>query len=260
MSKLPDVVWLNTSPSLLCFAQPLICQISRKVTVALWEYHQTQDEASSLDVAVELLHDYLQSCSQPVHLVGHSTGGLLGLSYSRKYPEKVKSLTLLAVGVDAAVDWQAHYYTHLPFLSRQKTLNAMVYNLFGYQDQQTVKRLVRILEQDLNCSLSPHSVFQRVSVPPSRISVPLMVCGSLNDIIVEPEALHGWRPYLKEGDREAGTRCDRLWECPQGRHFFHFSQPQLVAKQIFNFWDSQRFADVLHKSVDNLILNESFYP
>jgi len=43
--------------------------------------------------------------------------------------------------------------------------------------------------------------------------VPLMVCGSKDDIIVEPDAA-GWQPHLKEGDR--------LWECPQGRHFFIF--------------------------------------
>lgn len=254
MSKLPDVIWLNTSPSLQCFAQPLMYQLSHKMTVALWEYHQTQDEASSLDDAVELLQDYLKSCEQPVHLVGHSIGGLLGLLYTRKYPEKVKSLTLLAVGVDAGVDWQAHYYVHRPFLSRQKTLNSFVYNLFGYQKEHTIKRLMRILEEDLNCSLSPHSLFQRLSIPPEAVPVPFMVCGSMNDIIVDTDALHGWQPYLKEGDR--------LCECPQGRHFFHFFQPQLVAEQILNFWQSLHpldSVDVLPKSVDIVKLNESLY-
>jgi len=41
-----------------------------------------QDKASLLDVAVLLLHDYLKSNDQPVHLIGHSTGGLLGLLYT----------------------------------------------------------------------------------------------------------------------------------------------------------------------------------
>ncbi|WP_414586853.1 alpha/beta fold hydrolase [Scytonema sp. PCC 10023] len=254
MSKLPDVIWLNTSPSLQCFAQPLMYQLSHKMTVALWEYHQTQDEASSLDDAVELLQDYLKSCEQPVHLVGHSTGGLLGLLYTRKYPEKVKSLTVLAVGVDAGIDWQAHYYVHRPFLSRQKTLNSFAYNLFGYQKEYTIKRLMKILEEDLNCSLSPHSLFKRLSIPPERVPVPFMVCGSMDDIIVDTDALHGWQPYLKEGDR--------LCECPEGRHFFHFFQPQLVAEQILNFWQSLHpldSVDVLPKSVDTLKLNESLY-
>jgi pimeloyl-ACP methyl ester carboxylesterase len=235
MSSEPDAIWLNTSPSLLCFAQPLLCELSRSVTIARWEYSQTPDEASSLDVAIELLYDYLQSTNQPVHLIGHSTGGLLGLLYTRRYPEKVKSLTLLAVGADAAVDWQAHYYAHLPYLSRQKILTAMVCNLFGYHNEKTVKRLERLLERDKNCSLSPHSLLKRLSVPPCPVPVPLMVCGSTDDIIVEPDAMQGWRPFLMEGDR--------YWECQKGRHFFHFFYPNLVAEQILDFWQSLRQLD-----------------
>jgi len=230
MSNLPDVVWLNTSPSLGCFAQPLLRYLSQHEITAQWDYCQSQDEASSLDVGVLLLHSYLKSCNQPVHLIGHSTGGLLGLLYARQYPERIKSLTLLAVGVDAAVDWQAHYYVHRQSLTRQALLTAMVYNLFGYQSPGTIRCLANILERDLDCSLSPHSLFQRQSMLPRGVPVPLMVCGSMDDIIIEPCALQAWGPWLKAGDR--------LWECPEGRHFFHYFQPQLVAKQILNFWRS----------------------
>ncbi len=244
--SMPDVLWVSTSPSLRCFAQPLLCHLSHQVTVRAWEYSQSQDEASSLDSAVLLLHDYLQSCNKAVHLIGHSTGGLLGLLYTRQYPEKVKSLTLLAVGADAAVDWRSHYYTHLPFLCRQKILTAMVYNLFGYQNQVTVKRLEKLLERDLDCSLSPHSLFKRLSVPTCPVPVPLMVCSSTDDIIVEPDALQEWRPYLMEGvDAERLVVRHRLWECPQGRHFFHFFEPTLVGNEILNFWASVRQSDSL---------------
>ena len=230
MSKLPDVLWLNTSPSLRCFHQPLLRYLARQVTIGQWEYCQSQDEASSLDTAATLLHDYLKSCGQPMHLVGHSTGGLLGLLYARQYPERVKSLTLLAVGVDAAVDWQAHYYTHRQVLSRQKILVTMAYNLFGYQDQHTLKMLVRLLEQDLDCSLSPHSLLQQRNICPGGVPVPLMVCGSKDDIVVENEALQGWQPWLKESDR--------LCSCLEGRHFFHFFQTQQVGRKMLKFWKS----------------------
>ncbi|WP_375473777.1 alpha/beta fold hydrolase [uncultured Nostoc sp.] len=238
MSKLPDVLWLNTSPSLQYFAQPLLRYLSDLVTIQEWKYRQSQDEVSSLDAAVVLLHDYLKSSNRPIHLIGHSTGGLLGLLYSRRYPETVKALTLLAVGVDAAVDWQAHYYMHRQFLSRQKLLTDMVYNLFGYQDERTLKSLTHLLEQDLDCSLSPHSLFERVSIKANGVPVPLMVCSGLNDIVVEPEALQGWRSHLKEGDR--------LWSCLEGGHFFHFSQYQLVGEQLLDFWKFIRISDSLY--------------
>jgi pimeloyl-ACP methyl ester carboxylesterase len=230
MSKLPDSLWLNTSPCLQCFEQPLLCYLSKQVSIARWEYYQSQDEASSLNVAGQLLHEYLQSCDRPMHLIGHSTGGLLGLLYARQYPEKVKSLTLLAVGVHPAIDWQAHYYVHRRLLSRQATIKAMVDNMFGYYNDCTIKGLVSILERDLDCSLSPHSLFQRTSVLPGGVSVPLMVAGCQDDTIVEPDLLQGWQPWLKEGDR--------LWSFPQGGHFFHFFYPQQVGETIIRFWQS----------------------
>jgi pimeloyl-ACP methyl ester carboxylesterase len=230
MSKLPDSLWLSTSPSLQCFDRLLLGCLAKDISIARWEYYQTEDEACSLNVAGELLHDYLLALDRPVHLIGHSTSGLLGLLYARQYPEKVKSLTLLGVGVHPGIDWQAHYYVHRRLLSRKATLKAMVYNLFGYHDECTIAKLVNILEQDLNCSLSPHSLFGHQSLLPGGVSVPLMICGCEDDTIVEPQILQGWQPWLKEGDF--------LWSCPQGGHFFHFFYPQQVGQSILGFWQS----------------------
>ncbi|MES1023029.1 alpha/beta hydrolase [Gloeocapsa sp. BRSZ] len=241
MSIVPDVLWINTSPSLQCFHRPLLCYLSHHLTVAQWEYCQTQDEPCSLDVALELLHDYLQSCDRPVHLIGHSTSGLLGLLYARRYPDKVKSLTLLAVGADPALDWQAHYYNHRKIMSCQRVLTSMAYNLFGSQDKCTINSLIKRLQKDLYCSLSPHSFLQRVSLPASGVPVPLMVCGGTDDIIIESADLQGWKDYLKAGDR--------LWLCPQGKHFFHYFQHQLVGEQITNFWQFTHQSALLHASL-----------
>jgi pimeloyl-ACP methyl ester carboxylesterase len=233
MSQIPDILWLNASPSLQYFAQPLLRYLCHKGLVREWEYSQKKDEASSLDVALVLLHDYLKSCHKPVHLVGHSIGGLLALLYTRKHPERVRSLTLLSVGVNPAVDWQAHYYAQRQILpcSRLCVLTQMARFLFGKQDDYTTQILVEALKQDLDCSISPHSLFKRVSLPPGGVSVPLLVCGALDDIVVDVNALRGWLPFLKESDR--------LWQAHQGGHFFHYFYPQLVAENIREFWDSQ---------------------
>lgn len=232
MSNMPEILWLNTSPSLQYFDQPLLRYLCFQGVTGEWNYCQNQDEASSLDIALVLLHDYLKSHDKPIHLLGHSTGGLLGLLYARRYPERVKSLTILAVGVHPAVDWQAHYYVQRKLLpcSRACILSQMVNNLFGFQDKYTSNYLIKVLEQDLENSPSPHSLFQRVSIPEAGVSVPMLVCGSKDDIIVDSRELQGWQPWLKESDR--------IWECPQGSHFFHYFQPTLVGRQIIKFWNS----------------------
>ncbi|NET56439.1 MAG: alpha/beta hydrolase [Symploca sp. SIO2E6] len=243
MSNLPKVLWLTTSPSFSRFEQPLIRYLSNQISIAQWEYLQSQDEAASLDAALVLLHDCLKSHNQPIHLIGHSTSGLLGLLYTRKYPERVKSLTLLGVGAYPYVDWQAHYYSVLQLLncSRQIVLAQMVSNIFGYQDNYNTKKLIQILERDLITSVSPHSLLKRVSSIPGGVEVPLLVCGGQNDVIIDPNALKGWFKWLKEGDV--------LWECPQGPHFFHYFHPQQVGRKIIKFWQALpvREANTLEK-------------
>ena len=112
----PEVLWLNVSPRLKALSYPLLRCLDELRRVACWEYTQEQDEPNSLEVAVDMLHSYLQSLPHPVHLMGHSIAGVVGLLYARRYPENVKSLTLLSVGVQPAIDWQAHYYTRLKLL------------------------------------------------------------------------------------------------------------------------------------------------
>jgi pimeloyl-ACP methyl ester carboxylesterase len=229
-STIPDSLWINVSSEFQCLDRKFLGYLARFSEVSHWAYSQTADEPCSLEIAVTLLHDYIKKCDRPLHLMGHSTGGLLALLYTRRFSHRVKSLTLLGVGVNPAVDWQAHYYAQLEFLHCKRTvvLAQMAYALFGNRPQPAVHRLVHMLEQDLAHSLSPHSLFKRVSICPDGVSVPLLVCGGSEDAIVDPTQIEGWRSWLK--------REDRLWLCPGGRHFFQASHPQVVAHQILNFW------------------------
>jgi pimeloyl-ACP methyl ester carboxylesterase len=237
MTSLPDTLWLTPSPELKSLNHVLLCHLSRKTSIAQWEYHQNLDEANSLDVAVTLLHNYLKAHHRQVNLIGHSTGGLLGLMYASKYPQRVKSLTLLSVGVNPGIDWQAHYYVQRKLLpcNRQFILYNMVNILFGFESEPTNKQLVNLLEKDLDNSASPHSLLQQAIIPPIQVSVPLLVCGSKDDIVVDSQQLQGWKNFIKPTHS-----VFRLWECPQGKHFFHHFYPEMVAAEIVNFWDSLR--------------------
>ncbi|NJK38699.1 MAG: alpha/beta hydrolase [Oscillatoriales cyanobacterium RM1_1_9] len=246
MPNLPDALWLNVSPSFQAFDRPLLHDLSQYIAVTQWEYSQSMDEPASLDAALDLLHEYLQThhsspdqTPTPIHLLGHSMGGVLALLYARCHPEWVKSLTLLAVGYHLAINWQAHYYTLLQMLlcDRQLLLRQMVCHLFGYPAASVVKNLITSLEQDLENSPTLHSLFKRGTIPSGGAPLPMLICGGQDDIIVDPVQLQRWKPELKPGDR--------LWQCPEGRHFFHYFYAELVSEQIISFWDRLQASDPL---------------
>ncbi|MGF1494116.1 MAG: alpha/beta fold hydrolase [Microcoleaceae cyanobacterium] len=227
----PEAVWLNTSPSLRCFDQGLLSQLANKVPIGYWEYQQSLDEPSVFSIATTLVHDYLKSLNRPVHLIGHSTGGLIALLYAREHPERVKSLTLMAVGTNPTVDWKSHYYVLqqlLPY-SRENLLRQMA-RICGFQSAASERKIARLLERDLVESFSPHSLTQRASFSVEDVSVPLFVCGSLTDNIVSHYEMNEWKSFLKEGDR--------LHQFPQGGHFFHYFFPEQIKAEIFKFWSS----------------------
>ncbi|MDZ7967804.1 MAG: alpha/beta fold hydrolase [Nostoc sp. DedSLP03] len=229
MSDSFDVLWLSASPALQRFDKPLLEYLSSYINVAHWEYQQTKDEASSIDQAVDLLYEFLE-CRGPVHLVGHAMGGAIALTFARRFPQKVRSLTLLAVAAQPANNWQAHYYfqRQLFSISRELILASSVRSLFGNQPPHTTKKLVAALDKDLEQSPTSHSLFKLVYLPKGGVSMPMMVCGSKSDPVVNPPALHDWLNWFKPEDK--------LWECPQGYHFFHYFYPQQVGEQILSFW------------------------
>ncbi len=238
MTKFPDALWLNVSPALQKFDLPLLKILSKFRCMGQWEYCQDLDEALSLETALTLLHDYLKTCDRPLHLLGHSTGGLLGLIYADRYPERVQSLTLLSVGVHPAVDWQAHYYAQRRLLpcSQDTLLRQMVYTLFGCTPKDVSAVLVKLLKQDLLRSLSPHHLWQSQHISSMGVNVPTLVCGSVDDMIIDPQQLQGWKPYLNPLNSQ-------LWICPGGRYFFHYFYAPEVSEQIIDFWNLQSPGD-----------------
>lgn len=231
MSYFADALWLSVSPTLQRFDRPLLRTLAQTIPVAQWAYSQTLDEPTSLDAALILLHNYLQDCDRPLHLLGHGTSGLLALLYARQYPEKVRSLTLLSVGVNPAIDWQSHYYAQRRLIPcpQETILRQMVYGLWGSLPRDATEKLTQILEQDLYQSLSPHHLMRSISFLPIGIDLPVLICGGAEDMVIDPRQLQGWRSHLHHA-------ASRVWACPKGRYFFHHADPNQVSRQILKFW------------------------
>ncbi|MBC1241237.1 alpha/beta fold hydrolase [Nostoc sp. 2RC] len=238
-----DVLWIASSEVLQRFDRPLLRYISQNVNVFEWEYCYHKDEGRSIDEAVELVNEFLKDYSHPIHLAGHGAGGAIALSVARRYPQKVRSLVLLAVASQPANTWHVHYYLQRKVfsMSREQVLASSVRHLFGTPTHDTTKKLMAILSRDLEQSPLPHSLFKLVELPQGGVSMPMMVCGSKSDPIVHPSALTKWLQVLKLEDR--------LWECPNGYHFFHFFYPQEVGEKMLNFWGITRLEKIFNQSL-----------
>lgn len=234
MSRKPIAVWLTPNPVFHSFHSPLLQNLSQHGSVAHWEYLQSQDEAASLQNAISSVGDYLDTLSPSVHLIGHGLGGWLALLYARQFPSKIESLTLLGVGSNPALDWQAYYYSLFKHLRCPKgiILEQMVYNLFGEQSRVMSHYLSEVLRRDLQSSPSPHSLFKEVSDQEGGVDIPLLVCGSEDDLVVPPTAIKGWQSYLK-------PEQDEVWLTSRGYHFFHYFYPQEVGAKIRQFWQKK---------------------
>jgi pimeloyl-ACP methyl ester carboxylesterase len=212
------------------FDQLILQRLARSHRINYWQYEQELDEGCCLQNAIDFLDRYLQPQTEPIHLVGHGLSGTLALLYARRHPEKVRSLTLLAVAAQPAVTWHSHYYTqrHLLPISQVQLLAQMAVSLFGHKLPHEIKPLTQLLAKDLAIAPAPHSLYNVAVLPEMGVAMPLLVCGSQTDFVVTPPLLKRWVNFFKPGDT--------LWQCPDGHHFFHHSRSELVVPQILKFW------------------------
>jgi pimeloyl-ACP methyl ester carboxylesterase len=104
----------------------------------------------------------LQDAEQPYHLVGHGMSGIVALLFARQYPEKVRSLTLLAIAAQPAINWHSHYYIQRQLMpcTQVQLLAQIAQSLFGTPLPESVMPLVSALAKDLELAPSPHSLYQ----------------------------------------------------------------------------------------------------
>jgi len=231
-----NLLWLSVSPHLKCFNRRLLSRLVKVAPVRQWEYYQSVDEPCCVDSTVTALHEYVSSRAllearsgnpnYQVHLLGHGVSGIVALLYARQHPERVASLTLLSVNAMPAVNWQAHYYAMRKFLpcSREVILTQMARMLFNEQPIRFSKALMQLLVKDLDSNLTFHSLAHNTQIPVGGTEVPLLVCNGENDAIVGDRGQTQWHEVMKTGDR--------LWHCPEGKHFFHFHHAESTANVI----------------------------
>jgi pimeloyl-ACP methyl ester carboxylesterase len=181
-------------------------------------------------MAVKRLHDFFTWRDRPLHLISHSTSGLVGLMYARRYPHKVSSLGLLAVGWLYAINLQAHYYTHFSAFpwSRKQVVNQMVGDMLGLKNKSINPRFISYFKDYLACSPCPHSLFRMSNSRDEGGEVPLLICSRKTEFVVSPIVMRRWSKFLKKGSR--------LGECQDSRHFFQHFYPEQVGEKILNFW------------------------
>ncbi len=223
-------IWISASPSLKSFHRRLLHNLAKVVEIEFWEYYQTPDESSLIDGAIDLLREYLANEARSVHLIGHGIGGIIALGYTRIFPAKVLSLTLLSVAAQPAITWHSYYYSQLKTLpsSRDCILRSIAHNLIGDSCLSRIQDLVVRLERDLLESPSNHSLLKLEPLDQGGVEMPLMVCGSEDDPVITESALFGWRSYFKSGDI--------IWRSPEGGHLFHHFNSELLGYQIQKFW------------------------
>lgn len=235
MKDKPAVVIISTSPTNDRLDVSLARHLGKHYSVAQWIYRQGEmDRATTTTEVLYNLENYLAPLP-PVHLIGHSLNGMLAFLYAQKFPDRVLSLTLLAVGRNMAMNWMAQYYFNLHFLPicRDCLLQQMAIHLFGKRTPSELCFYVNLLEQDLVFGFYPHSPLQIVFQKSEPTAVPLLVCGSEDDFVCDPDSLATWQPLLKEKDR--------FYLFPQGRHFFHHFQVEAVSSVIQEFWQAGNY-------------------
>ncbi len=236
MEANPEVVIVSTNPISDRLDVSLARFLGKNRGVAQWIYSEASgDVASTTGEVLYGLESYLAGFT-PVHLIGHSLNGMLAFLYAQKFPERVLSLTLLSVGKNIAMSWVCQYYFNLNFLPicRECLLKQMAVNLFGNLPSTELNFYIGLLERDLSYGFSPHSPFNLVCRRNEQLQVPLLVCGSKDDFICDPNSLHSWQTLLKPNDR--------FYLFNSGGHFFHHFQAEAVGKIIEEFWQALNYS------------------
>jgi pimeloyl-ACP methyl ester carboxylesterase len=224
-------LWISTSPSLQCFHRRILGALDQEFPFKYWEYAQTPDEPASLEAALVLLHEFVQTSDRPLHVIGHGLSGVLALQYARRYPGRVASVVLISVAAQPAITWQTYYYQQLSMIHcrREVVLQLVAGWISGISCPRYVQHLAERLDQDLLAAPAETSLLNKDALfSQGSICQPLLVCGAVDDPVLMGGIFSEWLHYLKPGDR--------FWHQPTGGHFFHHQHAETLGLKIRDFW------------------------
>ncbi len=224
-------LWISTSSSLQCFHRRILGVLDQEFPLKYWEYSQTPDEPGSLAIALGLLHDFIKTSDQPLHIIGHGLGGVLALNYARCYPGRVASVVLISVAAQPAITWQTYYYQQLSKIHcrRDVVLQLVAGWISGISCPRYIQHLADRLDRDLLEAPSDTSLLKKDAVfCQGSILQPLLVCGAIDDPVLMGNIFSEWQHYLKPGDQ--------FWHQPTGGHFFHHQYAEAVGQKVRDFW------------------------
>ena len=227
-----SVFWLDAQPTLCCFNRRLARLLSSDSTVKHWAFHHDPDESCSVEMIHSYLAESLSDLFEPPHLIAHGLSGSIACLFAQRFPKLVRSLTLLSVDTLSCNHWTNHYLAMRPKLpcSRSQILSHLSSVLFQNDQPHINIAISKLLERCLDSDFVSGSVVGRQQMnalmPPA---VPMLILNGEHDFVVDSNSLDRWRLILKSGDYAELI--------PQGRHFFHFSHSEYVAKKINNFLD-----------------------
>lgn len=188
---------------------------------------------------IEKLRSYL--CFDKIHLIGHSLGGMIGPSYTRKYQHRVLSLTLLST---AAFRTTADQQNVLNVIDRVKNEDFMVVapslinrwftKEFVLNNKDTIeKRIKQVIDTPIETFVNVFKIYALTEMSPwlNEINVPSLVMTGEGDIGCNP------RMNKKIADCISSSKLEILKNL---KHSITIEAPDLVGDKIKVFLQNSK--------------------
>ena len=225
-----QILWIDLQPSLYCLFKRTAQTLGQNFKVKRWSFEHDLDESCDLEVVHSLLRQTIESCSTPVHLVGHGISGTIAYLYAQNHPKNISSVSVLSVDTRSTNQWTSHYQSmrsQLP-CSRFHILSHLGRLLVENKTEDVGNIMTRLMAKCLDNDFVYGSIVKSQSITNlNKVEVPVLVINGEKDFVVDEQSEIRWCHNLKPGD------CYQ--KIANGRHFFPFTEWSQTAKMIESF-------------------------